>query len=140
MTPPSSRTAPVPPTVPPIDGDAELLTQLCANLVENAMRHSPAGARIVVSAERQAEHLVLVCADDGPGIPESERAKVFQRLYRIDKSRTTPGNGLGLSLVKAIAELHRAEVILADNSPGLRVTIGFPMLVPARSGPGRTLV
>ena len=83
------------------------------------------------------DRLVLTCADDGPGIPEDERGKVFQRLYRIDKSRTTPGSGLGLSLVKAIAELHGAEVALGDNAPGLLVTIGFPVVVPARLGPGR---
>jgi signal transduction histidine kinase len=64
-------------------------------------------------------------ADTGPGIPEAERDKVFNRLYRLEKSRTTPGTGLGLSLVKAIAELHGARVVLSDNAPGLAVTINF---------------
>lgn len=123
--------------LPRIDGDAELLTQLCANLVENAMRHSPIETHIVISATRDGDRLVLSCADDGPGVPESERGKVFQRLYRIDKSRTTPGSGLGLSLVKAIAELHGAEITLADNVPGLKVTIRFPTIVLTRLGSGR---
>ena len=126
-----------PTELPRIDGDAELLTQLCANLVENAIRHCPSGAHIVVAAEMSGARLILTCSDDGPGIPETERGKVFQRLYRIDKSRTTPGNGLGLSLVKAIAELHGAEVALSDNAPGLLVTIDFPVVAPARLGPGR---
>ena len=126
-----------PTELPRIDGDAELLTQLCANLVENAIRHCPSGAHIVVAAEMSGARLMLTCSDDGPGIPETERGKVFQRLYRIDKSRTTPGNGLGLSLVKAIAELHGAEVALSDNAPGLLVTIDFPVVAPARLGPGR---
>lgn len=127
-----------PAALPPIEGDSELLTQLCANLVENAMRHCPAGARIGLSATTAgAGPIVLSCDDDGPGIAEAERSKVFQRLYRVDKSRSTPGSGLGLSLVKAIAELHGADVELGDNAPGLKVAIRFPV-VPARLGPGRS--
>jgi signal transduction histidine kinase len=70
--------------------------------------------------------IAVVLADTGPGIPEEEHAAVFRRLYRIERSRTTPGSGLGLSLVKAIADLHGAKVGLADNNPGLRVTVSFP--------------
>ena len=65
-------------------------------------------------------------ADTGTGIPQAEREKVFQRLYRLDKSRGTPGHGLGLSLVKAIAELHGASIASFDNQPGLRMEIIFP--------------
>jgi signal transduction histidine kinase len=69
--------------------------------------------------------LVKVC-DSGPGIPAEERDNVFRRLYRLDSSRTTPGSGLGLSLVKAVADLHGAAIILKDNNPGLAVIVSFP--------------
>ncbi len=107
-------------------GDWELLTQLFANLVENAIRHTQPRARITMGVRREGAEVAAIVADDGPGIPVEERDKVFQRLYRMDKSRTTPGTGLGLSLVKAVAELHGATVSLGDNGPGLRVTIRFP--------------
>jgi signal transduction histidine kinase len=71
----------------------------------------------------------LVVSDNGPGIPAEERDKVLQRLYRLEQSRTTPGNGLGLSLVAAIAQLHDADLALADNNPGLRVSLTFPKVV-----------
>jgi signal transduction histidine kinase len=69
---------------------------------------------------------VLFVADTGPGIPASEREKVFRRHYRLEASRTTPGSGLGLALVKAVADLHGASVELSDNNPGLRVIVRFP--------------
>ena len=68
----------------------------------------------------------ICVADTGPGIPEAERERVFRRFYRLETSRTTPGSGLGLALVKAVADLHGATVALADNNPGLRVTVRFP--------------
>jgi signal transduction histidine kinase len=111
---------------PRVVGDSELLTQLLVNLVENAINHCPAGTRIVMSLSDQEHSLCASVADDGPGIPETERTLVFRRLYRLDKSRTTPGNGLGLSLVKAIADLHSASIKMTDNEPGLRVAIEFP--------------
>lgn len=114
------------PDLPLVHGDADLLTQLLANLVENAIRHCPPGARIRISAVREADHAVLAVSDTGPGIPEAEREKVFRRLYRLEKSRTTPGSGLGLALVKAVAELHGANVSLGGNEPGLVVRISFP--------------
>ncbi len=91
-----------------VTGDRELLTQLFANLIENAIRHSPKGTRIDVSLQKRGERHVAVVADSGPGIPEHERENVFRRLYRLERERTTPGSGLGLSLVAAIAELHGA--------------------------------
>lgn len=112
--------------LPRIEGDADLLTQLCANLVENSIRHCPPGTRIEVLAGCAADRVVLTFSDDGPGIPEDERSKVFQRLYRIDKSRTTSGSGLGLSLVKAIADLHGAEITIGDNVQGLKIAVAFP--------------
>lgn len=112
---------------PMIQGDRELLTQLVSNLIENPIRHCPAGATIKVGLRQEAGRAVLVVADSGPGIPASEREKVFRRFYRLDSSRTTPGNGLGLSIVKAIAELHDASIELSDNEPGLRITVRFPV-------------
>jgi signal transduction histidine kinase len=110
-----------------ISGDRELLTQMIANLVENAIRHCPAGVRISVSVGQDASVPVPVLSitDTGPGIPAAEREKVFQRFYRLETSRTTPGSGLGLALVKAVAILHGATVELSDNRPGLCVNIRF---------------
>ena len=108
-----------------IPGDRELLTQMVANLVENAIRHCPAGVRINVSLGQDAGAPVLSVTDTGPGIPVSEREKIFRRFYRLETSRTTPGSGLGLALVKAVADLHGAAVELHDNRPGLRVSIRF---------------
>ena len=109
-----------------VTGDRELLTQLFANLIENAIRHSPQGTRIDVSLQKRGERHVAIVADSGPGIPEQERENVFRRLYRLERERATPGSGLGLSLVAAIAELHGAAVELNDNGPGLRVEVSFP--------------
>jgi signal transduction histidine kinase len=110
-----------------IHGDRELLTQMFANLVENALRHCPSGTSIKLSVTRQGERVVASVADNGPGIPAEEREKVFQRLYRMDHSRSTPGSGLGLSLVRAIAELHGASIALDDCRPGLAVVVSFPL-------------
>jgi signal transduction histidine kinase len=109
-----------------ISGDRELLMQLGANLVENAIRHTPAGSRIKIDLHREADGAAAVFSDRGPGIPECEYGKVFRRFYRLESSRTTPGSGLGLALVAAVADLHGARISLDDNHPGLRVTILFP--------------
>ncbi|SCB38268.1 sensor histidine kinase [Rhizobium lusitanum] len=109
-----------------INGDRELLTQLFVNLVENAITHCPRDTTIIMSLTYEAGFYRACVADSGIGIPEEERELVFRRLYRLDKSRTTPGNGLGLSLVKAIADLHAARIALEDRSPGLRVALYFP--------------
>src|SRR5262245_12622497 len=100
-------------------GDRDLLTQLFANLSENAMTHVPPSSAITVSLRRSAKEFRCIVADEGPGIPKEEHDKVFRRLYRLERSRTTPGSGLGLSLVAAIADLHGARVKLDDNRPGL---------------------
>lgn len=109
------------------DGDRELLTQMLANLIENAIRYTEAGARIDVTLSATGNEAVLTVADNGPGIPAAERSKVLERFYRLEQSRTTPGSGLGLSLVAAIAELHDATIVLEDNLPGLRVVLRFPV-------------
>lgn len=109
-----------------VNGDRGLLGQVIANLLENAIRHTPAGTAIEISLTRGEEGIVLGVADDGPGVPDDERELVLRRLYRGDQSRSTPGSGLGLSLVGSIASLHGAELHLTDNAPGLRVALCFP--------------
>ena len=108
-----------------IHGDRELLTQMVANLIENPISHCPAGVEITVELRQEGGRPVLCVADTGPGIPASERERVFRRFYRLEASRTTPGSGLGLALVKAVANLHGASVELSDNHPGLRVNVRF---------------
>jgi signal transduction histidine kinase len=108
-----------------IRGDRELLTQLLANLVDNAIRHTPAGTMIEVLLDVDQHRPVGVVADTGLGVPADAREKVFRRFYRLDRSRTTTGSGLGLSLVAAVAELHGIAITLADNAPGLRVALDF---------------
>ena len=107
-------------------GDRTLLGQALANLIENAMRHTPPGTRITLRSGQEDGVAWLEVADTGPGIPEDERGNVLKRLYRLDRSRNTPGSGLGLSLVAGIARLHRADLTLADAEPGLRVRLSFP--------------
>lgn len=106
-----------------VRGDRELLTQMVVNLVENAITHCPVGTVIEMKLEASAGVAVVVISDNGPGIPENEREKVFHRLYRLDKSRTTPGSGLGLALVRAIADLHNASIQVKDGSPGLSISV-----------------
>jgi signal transduction histidine kinase len=107
-------------------GDEELLTQMLANLVENAIKHTPQGAAISLTLAESSAALTATVTDNGVGIPEGERKRVFERFYRLDRSRTTPGNGLGLSLVAAVADLHGIALTLEDNQPGLRVVLRFP--------------
>ena len=109
-----------------VRGDRELLTQLSANLMENAIRHCPAGAHVEVSAHRHGARVEVAVADNGPGIPAELRPKVLQRFFRLETSRTTPGNGLGLSLVAAVAALHETQIELVDNAPGLRAVVDLP--------------
>ena len=106
-------------------GDPDLLMQLISNLVENALRHTPAGTAIRIAVSGAADSATFTISDNGPGINPADRGKVFRRFYRGEKSRTSGGNGLGLSLCKAIAELHHATIRLTDNDPGLRIDIRF---------------
>ena len=108
-----------------VNGDPQLLTQLFANLLENALRHAGAKARISMNLTQVDGAVSAVVADDGPGVPAGERERVLRRFYRLDASRSTPGSGLGLALVAAIAELHDAELSLSDNRPGLAVEVRF---------------
>ena len=107
-------------------GDGELLLQMFANLTENAIRHTPEGTDISLSVKETGSSQCVVVADSGPGIPEDQHDKVFEHFFRLESSRTTSGNGLGLALVAAIAKLHGIVVKLEDNKPGLRVLLNFP--------------
>jgi signal transduction histidine kinase len=109
-------------------GDPQLLRQLLINLVENAIRHTPKGSHISIGYRSDLRVCWIGVTDDGPGIPDSEKKKVFERFYRLERSRSVPGSGLGLSLVKAIAELHGADVELHDRHPGLTVGLIFPTM------------
>jgi signal transduction histidine kinase len=121
-----------------ISGDRELLLQLATNLVENAIRHTPSGTRIEFRLQDGMDDVFATVADNGPGIPEQERSKVFRRFYRLEASRTTPGNGLGLALVAAIAELHGARISLFDHGPGLSVELRFPASARSLAPPAKT--
>ena len=108
-------------------GDGELLTQLVANLIENAIQHTPEGTTVRIGLNRRGQDVLLTVADNGPGVPLDQRHRLFDRFYRGDPSRKTTGSGLGLSLVKAVADLHNATVDVRDNHPGLLVEIAFPV-------------
>jgi len=110
---------------PPVNGDRDLLFQAFSNLVDNAIKHTPPGGTITLEVASQGGVCKVQVADTGPGIPRESREKVFQRFYRCDYSRSTRGSGLGLSLVRAIIDIHHARIELADNQPGLRVTVVF---------------
>jgi signal transduction histidine kinase len=107
--------------------DRDLIFQMLANLVDNAIKYTPDGGVIQVSAGHDAGAVRIAVADNGPGIPEAERDKAFQRFYRLEASRgLLPGNGLGLSLVAAVVNLHQGSIQLEDNNPGLRVVVQMP--------------
>jgi signal transduction histidine kinase len=107
-------------------GDRELLAQALTNLLDNAIKHTPAGGHIDLELRRHEGSIDLVVADSGPGVPAESRERVLQRFARLDESRSTPGSGLGLALVRAVADQHDARLALTDNGPGLRVTLCLP--------------
>jgi signal transduction histidine kinase len=108
-----------------VPGDRRLLNQLFVNLIDNSIMHCPRGTDIRVELDEIDGQPVVRVRDTGPGIPPEAREKVFRRLYRLEKSRSTRGSGLGLSLVAAIADLHGAAIELKDNKPGLLTEIVF---------------
>lgn len=108
-----------------VQGDANMLTQLFANLVENALRHCPKGASITVSTEIKNGRILASVADNGPGILPDDRQRVFERFVRTDSSRSSSGNGLGLTLAKAIAEMHGASITIKDREIGTEFLIAF---------------
>lgn len=105
-----------------ISGDKDLLFQVCANLIDNAVKYTPEKGHLDITVTDQRS---ISIADSGTGIPDKDIKHVFDRFYRADDSRSKPGNGLGLSLVKAALDLHNANIILSNNHPGLKVTISF---------------
>lgn len=108
-----------------VTGDRDLIFDAIANLVDNAIKHGRAGGHVVVASEKVDGRPVISVADDGPGIPFGEYEHVFKRFYRLEQSRYTPGNGLGLSLVAAVARLHGARIEMLDNAPGLKLRLWF---------------
>ncbi len=113
-------------------GSRELLGQALANLIDNAIKYGEARGpettpRITISTARDGDNIVFAVADNGPGIPEEDRERVLQRFVRLEKSRSQPGSGLGLSLVAAVARLHHGTLELGDGKPGLVVTIRLPL-------------
>ncbi len=120
----------LPPALPLV-GDRDLLMQAVANLLDNALKFTPEGGTVRLSAGLSSGIVEVAVTDDGPGLPEADRARAGERFFRADAARTTPGSGLGLSLVRAVAALHRGVVELAEATPGaarpgLRVTLRLP--------------
>ncbi|PLX39083.1 MAG: two-component sensor histidine kinase [Hyphomicrobiales bacterium] len=116
--------------LPMIRGNRELIGQALANLIDNALKYGQSAAddaqsTVAIGLMRQGDELVLSVADKGAGIPETERDRVAERFVRLEESRTQPGSGLGLSLVKAVAQMHGAVLGFLDNGPGLRVEMRF---------------
>jgi signal transduction histidine kinase len=111
-----------------INADRDLLFDALSNLVDNAIKHGRDGGVVIMRLDQKDSEAVLLVSDDGPGIPSEEFEHVFKRFYRLERSRSTPGNGLGLSLVAAVAHLHRASIRLFDNAPGLRIELHFPSI------------
>ncbi|MFH0342100.1 MAG: ATP-binding protein, partial [Chromatiales bacterium] len=103
----------------------ELLSHAVANLIDNAIKYTPQGGAIGLTVSAVGLRATVTVADTGPGVSPEDRERVLQRFVRLEASRTSPGSGLGLSLVAAVAQLHEAELRLSDNAPGLRVDVIF---------------
>jgi signal transduction histidine kinase len=116
-------------------GDRELLAQVLTNLVDNAVKYTPAGGVVRIALERAGDTARLRVADSGSGIAPPDRSRVLQRFTRLDRARSQPGNGLGLALVNAVTLQHHGRLTLGDNEPGLAVTVELPALAPPRALP-----
>jgi len=106
-----------------VKGDRRLLSQAIANLVDNALKYTGSRGRVWLKAEQSGKQAILTIGDNGPGVPALERDRIFDRFVRLDSDRSKPGNGLGLSLVRAVAVMHGAELKVDDGHPGLVVSI-----------------
>ena len=109
-----------------IMGNRQLIAQAITNLLDNAVKYTPSGGHITLTAEQRGENIHVSVGDNGHGIPPDKRDDVLKRFVRLDSARSTPGNGLGLSLVSAIVALHNGSLQLHDNKPGLRIEITLP--------------
>jgi signal transduction histidine kinase len=125
----------------PVRGNRELVSQALANLVDNAIKYAGPDPKfngkpteVLVKAASEGERITLTVEDRGPGIPEKDRDRVIERFVRLEKSRSEPGSGLGLSLASAVARMHGGELKLEDNHPGLRSVIALPRAGPAGAG------
>ena len=107
-------------------GDRDLLFQAFSNLLDNAIKYTPAEGQVRLETKNLPECLQVIIRDSGPGVPVGMRQKIFERFFRLEESRSTPGNGLGLSLVAAIIKLHHGQIELLDNNPGLTVVVSLP--------------
>lgn len=110
-----------------VRGDADQLFQVMVNLLDNALKHAPAGALLEVVLKTAGQQAILEVADHGPGIPSDQLERVFDRFVRLQPDRGTSGTGLGLSVVRAIVHRHRGSLELLDNAPGLRVRVQLPL-------------
>jgi signal transduction histidine kinase len=108
-----------------LKGDRNLLTQAFANLIDNAIKYTPQGGAIAIRLQAHGQEIKLEVADSGSGIPPEYHQKVKQKFFRLEQSRTSPGNGLGLSLADAAFQLHSATLTFSDNAPGLIATVTF---------------
>jgi signal transduction histidine kinase len=116
----------LPSVLPSIHGDKDMLFQAFSNIIENAMKYTPAGGTIALKAATKGERIEISIIDNGPGIGDADKPKIFCRFFRTDDSRHSPGNGLGLALVKAVMDLHQASIMLGDNNPsGLIITVSL---------------
>jgi len=120
-----------------IRGDRNLLAQALVNLIENALRHTPDGAIIRLTATQTGQVVCIQVTDNGPGIPQGEFERVTRRFARLERSRNSPGYGLGLSLVRAVAELHGGRLLLGDAEPGLMAMLSLPTAAIEGANHGR---
>ncbi|MDO3721227.1 HAMP domain-containing sensor histidine kinase [Marinobacter sp. chi1] len=120
-----------------IEGDRDLLFQMVSNLIDNAIKYTPEKGTIGVVVRKSGGDAVFEVSDTGIGVPDEEKDQIFQRFYRVGKSRSLPGNGLGLSLVSAVSEIHQGQIVLTDtypgkNPPGLTVSVHMPAFTGVR--------
>ena len=120
-----------------VEGDRDLLFQMVSNLIDNAIKYTPEEGEIVVKVLKEHDSAIFEVADSGIGVPDDEKDQIFQRFYRVGKSRSLPGNGLGLSLVSAVTEIHQGTIGVFDHHrgaefPGLRVRVTVPQYTPRK--------
>ena len=112
-----------------VEGDRDLLFQMVSNLIDNAIKYTPEKGEIVVTVLLENESAIFEVADSGIGVPDDEKGQIFQRFYRVGKSRSSPGNGLGLSLVNAVTEIHQGTIGVFDHHPGAQLNAAAAGLV-----------